>query len=245
MFGTLNVFEVGGAVRDSIMGLHTKDIDFSVEAPSFGHMRSELEQLGFEIFVEDPQFVTLRARFPKTDEWNTWLKSHGWSAGMTCDFVLCRKDSASSDNRRPDFVEPGTLFDDLARRDFTVNAIARSAEGALIDPHNGMGDIATKTLRFVGDPFQRVREDGLRVLRGLRFMVTKDLTPSPHTEGMLHSALARHAVRSQEKERIFEELKKMFAFDTIRSLQIIREFHMESTLFDGDLWLIPTLKPRR
>lgn len=249
----LNVFVVGGCLRDqaliefgAIPQTNIKDIDFAVEAESFDVMTDELAASGFEIFKSDPEFVTLRARFPRTLEWADWLVDQDFDLGLTADFVLCRKDGVYKDGRRPESVSAGTIFDDLARRDFTVNAIARHADAGILDPFDGMRDCGDRILRFVGDPFRRVEEDGLRVLRGLRFMVTRGLEPDDAAREMFHSAMAQDAVAQQNDQRIFEEVEKMFRFDTPRAIQILNEFHMMPVVFpqDGNMWLRPTMKER-
>lgn len=211
---TIKLFEVGGCVRDELMGLKSKDVDFAVEAPSFDAMRAHLLGEGFRIFVEKPEFVTIRAAVPAGHKLRERTKD--------ADFVLCRKDGPTKDGRRPEFVEPGTLADDLARRDFTMNAIARDPfTGAIIDPHKGVEDIEARTLRFVGDPMERIREDGLRVLRGLRFTVTKQLRVEPRTLDALHSDEASDMLKCVSIERIREEVEKMLAHNTLRTLDIL------------------------
>ena len=251
----LNVFVVGGCLRDQALidfgainqATSIKDIDFAVEAESIDVMTEELTALGFEIFKSDPEFVTLRARFPHSIGWAEWLLDQDFNLGLTADFVLCRKDGEYKDGRRPESVSAGTIFDDLARRDFTVNAIARHAEAGILDPFDGMGDCSDRILRFVGDPLRRIQEDGLRVLRGLRFMVTRGLTPTADTEEVLHSAMARNAVAQQNDQRIFEEVEKMFRFDTPKAILILNMFHMMPVVFpeDGNMWLRPTMKERQ
>src|SRR5690606_30256826 len=113
----IQMFEVGGCVRDDLLGIPTKDVDFTVVAPSFDAMRDHLIREGFRIHVESPEFVAIRAGVPEGHPLRERTKD--------ADFVLARKDAPTGDGRRPDFVEPGTLMDDLARRDFTVNAMAR------------------------------------------------------------------------------------------------------------------------
>jgi tRNA nucleotidyltransferase (CCA-adding enzyme) len=155
-------FQVGGSVRDKLLGVKSKDIDYAVECESFDAMREAILAKGGKIFVETPQYFTIRANVPVL--------------GAT-DYVLCRKDGAYSDGRRPDSVEVGTIFDDLARRDFTVNAIAIDTEtGALIDPHGGAQDLTARVLRCVGNPVDRFNEDRLRIFRAARFSLTKGLT---------------------------------------------------------------------
>ena len=161
----MQVYEVGGCVRDSLLGIPSKDVDFVCVAASYAAMRTWMVGQGFKLWLEKPEFVTIRASVPQ----NHPLRARTRDA----DFVLARRDAPSSDGRRPDWVEAGTLADDLARRDFTVNALARGEDGVIIDLFGGRDDLAAKTLRFVGEPMARIREDGLRVLRGFRFMVTK------------------------------------------------------------------------
>ena len=116
----MHIYQVGGSLRDECLGRPCKDFDFSVEAPSYEAMREHLVQDGYTIFLEKPEYLTIRARFPK-----------GHPQERVCaDFVLCRKDGFYSDGRRPDTVEPGTIYDDLARRDFTMNAMARACRQA-------------------------------------------------------------------------------------------------------------------
>jgi len=206
-------YEVGGCIRDEFMGLKSKDVDFTVVAPSFDAMRSELVDRGFTIWEERPEFGTIRAGVPKDDILRARTKD--------ADFVLARKDGPSSDGRRPDFVEPGDLIDDLARRDFTVNSIARSVQGEIIDPFGGRADIEDRILRFVGDPEERIREDGLRVIRGFRFMVMKGLTPTPFTARALVSHIAIDMLAGVAIERVQQELDRMFKFDTIATMEVL------------------------
>jgi tRNA nucleotidyltransferase/poly(A) polymerase len=233
----IKLFEVGGAVRDELMGLQSKDVDFAVEAPSFGAMKAHLLSEGFKIFVEKEEFVTIRAAVPQGHK----LRERTRDA----DFVLCRKDGPTADGRRPEFVEAGTLADDLARRDFTMNAIARDPfTGAIIDPHGGVEDIKARTLRFVGDPMERIREDGLRVLRGLRFNITKRLRVDPTTLDALHSPEAADMLSCVSIERVREEIEKMFAFDTKQALILfscLPTLTVEA-IFRGGLRLSATLK---
>lgn len=234
---TVEMFEVGGCVRDALMGRESKDVDFVVLAPSFDAMRAALVADGFKVHVEKPEFVTIRAGVPAGHPLRERTKD--------ADFVLARKDSATGDGRRPDFVEPGTLLDDLARRDFTVNAIARAQDGTLIDPFGGVEDIAARVLRFVGDPAERITEDGLRVLRGFRFMVTKGLTPAEGTLAALVSPLAVEMLAKVSVERIREEVERMFTFDTLATLDMVAHVmppEMQEAIFSRGLRLSATLK---
>src|SRR5213078_1014330 len=99
---TTTYYEVGGAVRDELLGIpldKIKDIDFAVEAKSFEDMKNDLLSKGVEIFREEPNYFTIRGRIP--------VDSTQWRCpGKAVDFVLCRKDGRYSDGRRPDEVRP-------------------------------------------------------------------------------------------------------------------------------------------
>lgn len=230
---TIRLFEVGGCVRDDMLGVTSKDIDFAVEAPSFDAMRASLTGDGFTIFLETPEFFTIRARFPRGSERN----------GLTADFVLCRKDGPMTDGRRPDFVEAGTLADDLRRRDFTVNAMARAEDGTLIDPHGGAEDLRTRTLRCVGAPADRLGEDALRALRAIRFCVTKGFTMEPWLRSTMASPALAEQLRSVSKERQREEMLKAMRHDTLATLDALATFPLiRDAVFSDGLWLKPTLE---
>lgn len=235
----IRLYEVGGCVRDSFLGLKSKDVDFSAEAPSLEFLESSLAEAGFKIFKVNPPTLTVSAGVPKDHP----LRERTNAA----DFVLCRKESSESDGRRPDHVEPGDIYDDLARRDFTVNAIAIDCEsGVVIDPWDGLSDLETRTLRFVGDPEQRIKEDGLRVMRAFRFMITKGLDPDWDTWNALRSDLAEEMLRvpTVNVDRRREELKKMFKHDTLKSIRLIAELPkgIQDAMFSDGLWLDPTTK---
>lgn len=227
-------YQVGGSVRDELLGLKSKDIDYAVEADSFDDMRDAVLSRGGEIFQERPQFVTLRAKVP------------GLGA---CDYVLCRKDGYYTDGRHPDVVEVGTILDDLARRDFTINAIAKTEDGTLIDPHGGQIDLANKFLRCVGDAHTRFTEDGLRMVRAIRFKITKGLTG---TDNNIHECLGwpdffETRLDKVTIEQIREELVRCFAHDSYKTMITLMFYYQSLTkyLFERDgLWLKPTLEAK-
>jgi tRNA nucleotidyltransferase/poly(A) polymerase len=235
----VKLYEVGGCVRDALLDLPCKDIDFVAVAPSFDALREHVLSEGFKVFVEKPEFGTLRVSVPKDHPLRAVVKD--------ADFVLARKDGPSSDGRRPDFVEPGTLEEDLARRDFTVNAMARDPldpEADLVDPFNGQGDLREKVLRFVGHPEKRISEDGLRVLRAFRFEVTKGLRPADATYFWTRTQLASKMLMCVSVERVREELEKMFKHDTVRSMRLLSDLpdHLTDAMFREGLRLSACLR---
>lgn len=234
---SIRFYEVGGCVRDDLLGIPSKDIDFVCEAQSFAEMESHLISSGFKIYLRSPEFTTLRCGIPESNPLRLKCKS--------ADFVLARRDGPTLDGRRPQFVEPGTLADDLARRDFTINALARCVETqSLIDYNNGLEDLKTKTLRFVGDPIKRITEDGLRVLRGFRFSITKNLTIEAETNKALRSDIAADMLSCVSIERIREEVEKMFLFNTRASISLLNELPEKTldAIFRENLRLVPTLR---
>lgn len=236
----ISIFEVGGCVRDELLGVPTKDIDFTVVAPSFDAMRNHLLDEGFRIHTENPEFFTIRAGVPEGHKLREVTKD--------ADFVWARREGPSSDGRHPDWVEPGSLADDLARRDFTVNALARTTEGdmagLIIDFHDGIADLQHRKLRFVGDPIERIREDGLRVLRGFRFMVTKGFTPDQETWDALTSDSAAEMLQCVSVGRIQGELDRMFQHDTIASFDLLSKAGdaIREAIFRDGLRLAATMR---
>ncbi len=155
---------VGGCVRDRLLGQEPHDFDLCASATP-----EEMKTL-----FHDQDLVLAGEK-------------HGTVGVVTEEGVVeittFRKEGAYGDNRHPDRVEFVTdIRQDLARRDFTVNAMAWSPKRGLQDPFGGEQDLKKGILRCVGDPETRFREDALRILRGVRFSVTYDLAPEPETE---------------------------------------------------------------
>lgn len=230
-------FEVGGCVRDSLLGLTSKDVDFSVvaqpglfqdAASAFEALESDLAQQGFKIFESRPEFLTIRAQVP--------LGHVLRERTNVADFVLARKDGPYSDGRRPDFVLPGTLQDDIFRRDFSINALARNTRGEIIDLVGGVDDLESQTLRFVGNSLERVSEDGLRVMRCFRFFITKGFNVAEETWAVCTSEFGAEMLSRVSAERVREELNKMFRANTLHSLRLLGElprFTQEAIFRDG------------
>lgn len=245
----MKMYMVGGAVRDELLGVRSKDIDYSVVLNGnedgwhtmggndpFHVMEYELERKGFKIFLRTPEYFTIRAQFPRDSE----------NHGLTADFVLARKDGEYSDGRRPDDVMLGSLEDDLARRDFTMNAIAKDSEGCLIDPYNGVSDIEHGIIRCVGEPTKRFSEDALRAVRALRFSVTKGFSIYPTVEIAMQSPRVLNAIETKiSDERIMDELNKMFKYNTQASLLALFKYPMlMHAIFAGSISIDATMKQK-
>lgn len=236
----MKIYKVGGAVRDELLGLKPKDYDFAVEAESFEAMKNSLLDQGFTIFLSTPEYFTIRARFPKGYDMYG-INTNGRCT--TADFVLCRKESSYSDGRRPDSVEPGTIYDDLARRDFTVNAIAQKETGVLVDPFNGVDDLNHNVLKAVGSAEERLREDALRALRALRFSVTRNFVLDDELGASLKSDWLPPLLMNISEERQREELYKMFKHNTLCALGVLFEYpQIVEACFWDKIWLRPTME---
>lgn len=222
------VAEVGGHVRDTIMGLASKDKDYVVVAPSYQAMKEYLEDEGYRIYREEPEFFTIRAKHPNGDD---------------ADFVWARREGRYSDGRHPDWVEPATLEEDLARRDFTMNAIARLEDGTFVDPFNGWNDISNRKIICVGNAEDRMSEDPLRMLRALRFSITKGMVIGNAIDAILWE-YEHITLRGVSAERIRDELYKMFAHDTLLTLMYTTKYKkMFQDIFSNySIWLEPTMK---
>lgn len=234
----MKIFEVGGSVRDSFLGVPTKDLDYAVEASSWEEMREWVHSNTEKVFLEKPEFLTIRSF---------------WNNGP-CDFVLCRKEGAYSDFRHPEKVEVGTILDDLARRDFTINAMARDTNTKeILDPFNGRDDLVNKVIKCVGGT-NRLFEDPLRILRAIRFSITKDFKISDEIEDLWRDdvstfenstfELVEKFSLSVSKERVREELTRCFEHDTIKTLHMlsIADSKWINVFFKNNLWLKPTLE---
>lgn len=240
----IDLYEVGGCVRDELLGKKSKDIDFAAEITgtddkeeAFDFLRDWMIRNDFHIWQERPKYGCIRGKFPEDSG----------RAGLDADFVICRKDGPYSDGRHPDYVNLGTLYDDLARRDFTVNALARPLgdNKTIIDHFGGKWDLENRLLRFVGEPMDRLREDGLRALRAIRFMLTKGFTMTSETRAAMRDPELATLLDGTHENRIREELVKCFREDTLATMRyLVDDLPLETrrAMFKGNLWLKPTLE---
>lgn len=148
-------YVVGGCVRDSILGREPHDWDICTPALP-GELLVEFEEKGYNVIPTGLQHGTITVHLN----------------GNNYEITTFRRDGKYSDGRHPDTVEfTSDLIYDLERRDFTINAMAYNSEEGLVDSYCGYEDIQDKRIRCVGNPNDRFREDGLRILRALRFSV--------------------------------------------------------------------------
>lgn len=199
-------FVVGGAVRDLLLGRPTQDYDVATSA--------------------EPREV--QAIFGRHFALPTGI-AHGTvtvvtAPGRHVEVTTYRGEGAYSDGRHPDevfFVR--TIEEDLARRDFTINALAYDPFSRVLkDPWDGQSDLAAGILRAVGDPTARFREDGLRAMRAVRFAAQLGFSLDPATERAIPEAL--DVVAKVAVERIASELYKLLAApDPLTGLRLMHK----------------------
>ncbi len=238
----LKLFKVGGCVRDGLLGVHTKDIDFTVVLDDTNQtvdqgwdtMLTFLKDQGFKVFLKTKDCFTVRAMFPKGHQ----------HEGLVADFVLARKEVGVINGTRKPILELGTLSDDLMRRDFTVNALAKDENGLIIDEWRGLQALQQKTLRTPLDPMVTLMDDPLRLLRALRFSITKGFRiATPLMDAMLQKGLLDKLSEVVSQERMREEVQKMMQHDTVKSLKLLSSIPgLIEVVFSNGLWLMPTMK---
>ena len=191
-------YAVGGCVRDALLGIEPHDYDLCTAASP------EQTQAVFEhekLVLAGVKHGTVGIITP----------------GGVVETTTFRTEGGYADSRHPDWVQfVPTVEKDLARRDFTVNAMAWSPTRGLADPFGGRSDLKNRILRAVGDPERRFREDALRILRGVRFAVRFRLTVEANTE----AAMFRFAPLMDKlaRERVFDELCKLLPLVTAEDL---------------------------
>ncbi len=187
---------VGGALRDDIRGQAGQyDYDYATSA-----LPDSVIQICEDLKT---QAITVGKRFGTVGV----KTSDGW-----CEVTTFRGEHYSPGDRNPEVSFGYTIDDDLARRDFTINAIAENtATGDRLDPYGGISDISQKIIRAVGDPEERYREDPLRILRGVRFVSQLGFSIDPATQSGMRSTIAFLGTLSQE--RITAELERLLVGD--------------------------------
>ena len=187
---------VGGCVRDSLLGAEPGDWDVTTTAAPE------------EVMALFPRSVLTGGAHGTV----TVLTEH-----RAVEVTPFRGESGSSDGRHPDQVTFGvSLEEDLARRDFTLNAMAMDEGGVVVDPFGGMADLERKLIRCVGDPDRRFEEDALRILRALRFAAVHGMDVESHTAAAIHRN--RDLLNRLPGERLYAELTKLLCGPNVETI---------------------------
>ena len=195
-------YVVGGCVRDSILDREPHDWDICTSAlPS--ELLVEFEESGYRVIPTGLQHGTITVH----------LNDNNY------EITTFRRDGEYSDGRHPDTVEfTSDLIYDLERRDFTINAMAYNPEEGLVDPYCGYEDIQNRIIRCVGNPDDRFQEDGLRILRALRFSCQLNFVIDETTgRAMLDN---KELISNVSMERINAEFTKMINAEYISSFML-------------------------
>lgn len=199
----MRIFEVGGSIRDELLGLQNQDRDYVV----VGATPEEMAALGYKpVGADFPVFL-----HPDTHDEYALARTERKTAPGYQGFVF---------HTSPDV----TLEEDLARRDFTVNAIARDTDGTLVDPYNGVADANARILRHVGDAFL---EDPVRVLRGARFaarFAALGFQIAPETKALMRSITDSGELDHLVPERVWQELSRgMMEATPSKMFEVLRD----------------------
>lgn len=188
---------VGGCVRDALLDRTVNDYDLATSA-SWQDVERVLGSTGFSIHRTGIEHGTVTASL----------------GGQALEITTFRSDGTYSDGRHPDSVEfVRTVEEDLARRDFTINAMAYHPDRGILDCWNGCDDLAARKIRTVGEPGTRFREDGLRILRGCRFASQLGFSIEPTTLFAMKKGKTR--LLRISAERITHELDSLLLGDYV------------------------------
>ena len=202
-------FVVGGAVRDLLLGKNVYDYDITTNA--------------------DPNAIKMvfddYARYDLG-------KKHGTVTVIIdkdkIDITPYRKEDHYSDHRHPDLINfSSDLKEDLSRRDFTINAMCMDKDSKITDMFGGVDDLDHKLIRCIGDPYKRFDEDGLRILRALRFKTKLNFNIEKNTDENIHKAkdLLNYISEERKKEELLRILSERSGFKVINEyLDVFKTF---------------------
>ncbi|HNM78717.1 MAG TPA: CCA tRNA nucleotidyltransferase [Tepidiformaceae bacterium] len=200
---------VGGALRDRLLGIESKDIDYATDANP-DEVEALVRGLGAHVTTVGKRFGTIGVllRDGASEDWS--------------EITTFRGDSYSAGTRWPDVTFGTSIEEDLARRDFTINALAEDAfSHRTLDLFDGEADLAARLIRAVGEPVRRFEEDPLRILRGLRFASQLGFDIEPATFAGMAETAPLLATLSQE--RITAELDRLIqGMDPAGGLEALR-----------------------
>ena len=200
------VYLVGGYIRDKILRRKSKDIDIVMEFDAMDFARLFSKKYGYPPPVFYGKFGTAMVEIDR----------------IKLEFATCRKESYAENSRKPS-VYPATIYEDLARRDFTINAIAQNLlTGEILDPFEGKQDIKDRLIKTPIEPDKTFFDDPLRILRGIRFAARFKFEIEKHTKEAMKKNVFRLKIVSEE--RIADEILKMSeVFQPSRAFYLLEE----------------------
>ncbi|MGB9678078.1 MAG: CCA tRNA nucleotidyltransferase, partial [Candidatus Ratteibacteria bacterium] len=192
----INIFLVGGYLRDRFLKKKSKDIDFVMEEDALKIAEEFSKKFNLPTPIFYGRFGTAMIEVD----------------GIKLEFATARKESYYENSRKP-IVEKCSIYEDLARRDFTINAIAQDLiTGEILDPYEGRKDLKNKIIRTPVDPDRTFFDDPLRILRGIRFATKFKFKIDKETlEGMKKN---KERIKIVSEERIADEIMKILECST-------------------------------
>lgn len=238
-----HLYQVGGSIRDELLGRACSDLDH-VAVPTtpcstddaWSLLLDWLRAEHYEILTTNRACLTVKAKTRET---------------QVVDIVLARHETTLLAGRTP-LAQVGTLHDDLRRRDFTINAMARSCErpSELIDPFDGARHLRERRIVSISEPLSSLLYDPLRLFRALRFHVTLGFEIDADLwRAMCAPSVLEHLFNTLSPDARRVELDKMFRHDTARALCVLGNLAAASpraldAIFGDALWLLPTMRKR-
>ena len=199
----LELFAVGGCVRDEILGRPVKDYDFATKSPPDDIERA-IVTAGKRVYTVGKRFGTLAFKDSQS--------------GMV-EITSFREEQYTPGSRKPTVAFVDSIDGDLSRRDFTMNALAMGADGQLVDMHGGVKHMMQRLICCVGDPVERFSEDPLRIVRAVRFAVELEFQLEENMKKALQAK--SYLLLSISKERLVTEIDKMFNVSPARSCMLL------------------------
>ncbi|GAB4146466.1 MAG: hypothetical protein OHK0017_06970 [Patescibacteria group bacterium] len=220
----IQLFLVGGAVRDTLLGKTIKDWDFASPALP-DEIELAVRDAGLRPYLIGKKYGTIGLKYRFEDN----------SEPVLIEITTFRGEVYAPGDRKPEVQFSKTIDQDLSRRDFTINAIAMDSKGQLIDPYNGQSDLSSKLIRTVGNPTLRFKEDPLRILRGVR--IASQLGFEIESQTAKKITEKRFSLLNISKERWVSEIDRILSqpnplsgLNTLMNLRLFEVLIPELTL---------------
>ncbi len=227
ILGTEDVYLVGGSVRDLVMGNTPKDYDFTTSLLP-DEMTEKVKAAGRRVYTIGEKFGTIGFKVPVDS-----VSSVEPFERVEYEYVevtTFRSEVYTSKSRKPEVAFVTSLDEDLARRDFTMNAMVLRSDGSIYDPYGGKLDIYAKQIKTVGMPKDRIQEDPLRIFRAARFAARYGFKIDPNFIGKARQLADR--IYDVSIERWVMELDKMLTSNhTWQGLSALEQMGVLSRIF--------------
>lgn len=204
-----SLYMVGGTTRDFLLGRACSDWDLATDANP--------EELRILLPKADITFLRYGVIRLKTEQGHV-------------DITSFREEGDYQDFRHPQHITfVRSWKEDAKRRDLTINALYRSADGTIYDAFQGQRDLKERRLRMIGNPFVRFKEDPLRILRVLRFSLLLEFEIEKETEDAMRKTIG--LLKKLSKAKMQEEIKKMMVIHPQKAMEMLHEYGIDKIVF--------------